>query len=130
MPLNLLDDSDVNSRYSIQDMINTNGYSGGGYDSCQGDSGGPLIMTNDDGEYELIGIVSWGYGCADAGFPGVYSRVYSRLDWFFNYIGEPEYLNYGCDDVYAQNYNVEVERQRFTYILFLSFAKPTSSMTF
>ena len=34
----------------------------GGEDSCQGDSGGPLIMTNDDGEYELIGIVSWGYG--------------------------------------------------------------------
>ena len=34
----------------------------GGEDSCQGDSGGPLIMTNDDDEYELIGIVSWGYG--------------------------------------------------------------------
>ena len=34
----------------------------GGEDSCQGDSGGPLIMTNGDGEYELIGIVSWGYG--------------------------------------------------------------------
>jgi len=38
------------------------GDSNGGEDSCQGDSGGPLIMTNDDGEYELIGIVSWGYG--------------------------------------------------------------------
>jgi len=34
----------------------------GGEDSCQGDSGGPLIMTNSDGDYELIGIVSWGYG--------------------------------------------------------------------
>ena len=47
-------------------------------------------MTNSDGEYELIGIVSWGYGWADAGYPGVYSKVWSRLDWFFSYIGEPE----------------------------------------
>ena len=38
------------------------GFDSGGADSCQGDSGGPLIMTNSDGEYELIGIVSWGYG--------------------------------------------------------------------
>ena len=62
----------------------------GGEDSCQGDSGGPLIMTNDDGEYELIGIVSWGYGWAEAQYPGVYSRIYPRLPWFFDYIGEPE----------------------------------------
>ena len=47
-------------------------------------------MTNSDGEYELIGIVSWGYGWAEAGYPGVYSKVWSRLDWFFSYIGEPE----------------------------------------
>ena len=47
-------------------------------------------MTNDEGEYELIGIVSWGYGWAEAGYPGVYSKVWSRLDWFFSYIGEPE----------------------------------------
>ena len=47
-------------------------------------------MTNSDGEYELIGIVSWGYGCAEAQYPGVYSKIYSRLSWFFGYIGEPE----------------------------------------
>jgi Ca2+-binding EF-hand superfamily protein len=47
-------------------------------------------MTNGEGEYELIGIVSWGYGCAEAGYPGVYSKIHSRLDWFFQYIGEPQ----------------------------------------
>ena len=62
----------------------------GGEDSCQGDSGGPLIMTNSDGEYELIGVVSWGYGWAEAQYPGVYSRISTRLPWFFDYIGEPE----------------------------------------
>ena len=79
--------------YSNSDITNNMvcaGDSNGGEDSCQGDSGGPLIMTNSDGEYELIGIVSWGYGCAEAQYPGVYSRIYPRLDWFFNYIGEPE----------------------------------------
>ena len=79
--------------YSNSDITNNMvcaGDSNGGEDSCQGDSGGPLIMTNDEGEYELIGIVSWGYGCAEAGYPGVYSKIWSRKDWFFGYIGEPE----------------------------------------
>ena len=31
--------------------------------------------------YELIGIVSWGKGCAEADFPGVYARVSKQLDW-------------------------------------------------
>ncbi len=47
----------------------------GGVDSCQGDSGGPLIV---DGR--LVGITSWGEGCAAPGKPGVYTRVMSYLD--------------------------------------------------
>merc|ERR1711881_403888 len=41
-----------------------------GKDSCQGDSGGPMTS----GDYH-VGIVSWGYGCARAGYPGVYSQT-------------------------------------------------------
>lgn len=49
-------------------------------DSCQGDSGGPLLLRKGRGLIQ-IGVVSWGVGCANDHFPGVYGRVHKAYDW-------------------------------------------------
>ncbi|QUQ71565.1 S1 family peptidase [Kutzneria sp. CA-103260] len=51
------------------------GYPQGGRDACAGDSGGPMVV---DGR--LVGVVSWGDGCARAGKPGVYTRLVNYRD--------------------------------------------------
>ncbi|XP_063705349.1 trypsin-3-like [Culicoides brevitarsis] len=53
----------------------------GGKDSCQGDSGGPL--THGDLH---VGTVSWGRGCALAGYPGVYARTSELREFIDQYV--------------------------------------------
>ncbi|XP_022687404.1 serine proteinase stubble-like isoform X1 [Varroa jacobsoni] len=55
----------------------------GGHDSCQGDSGGPLMVENSNRQWSLIGIVSWGFKCAQKGIPAIYTRVTEFRDWIY-----------------------------------------------
>ncbi|QRK07430.1 trypsin-like serine protease [Archangium violaceum] len=59
----------------------------GGKDSCQGDSGGPLIVSKGS-EKILAGVVSWGYGCAEPEFPGMYARVSSFQPWISSFLNK------------------------------------------
>jgi len=53
-----------------------------GEDGCQGDSGGPLVVENQETEQDtLVGVVSWGIGCARPGLPGLYAEVSNYISW-------------------------------------------------
>ncbi|XP_017039560.1 trypsin alpha-3-like [Drosophila ficusphila] len=45
-------------------------------DTCSGDSGGPLVHKG-----VLYGITSFGIGCANAKYPGVYANVLQFVPW-------------------------------------------------
>ncbi|XP_018896296.2 trypsin [Bemisia tabaci] len=76
------------SESRITDNMICAGYKEGKRDSCQGDSGGPMqINGTRAGNMEVIGIVSWGRGCARPNYPGVYTRIANYLDWIQEQLG-------------------------------------------
>ena len=51
------------------------------YHLLKGDSGGPLVCLLDEQVWIQVGITSYGIGCADKNYPGVYARVASHTNW-------------------------------------------------
>jgi len=77
----IISNEECNQYYStITDTMLCAYVDGGGKDSCQGDSGGPTVVREGD-EWVLVGLVSWGLGCARPFYPGVYTRVSSVYSW-------------------------------------------------
>merc|ERR1711992_359576 len=75
----VVSDDDCRDAYGQNDIADSMicaGLDAGGKDSCQGDSGGPFMCGSG-----LDGIVSWGYGCAQPGFPGVYTQTSYFVSW-------------------------------------------------
>lgn len=56
------------------------GVPGGRVDTCSGDSGGPFVVDV-AGVRTLAGLTSVGNGCAQADYPGLYTRVATVLPW-------------------------------------------------
>jgi trypsin len=49
---------------------------------CQGDSGNPLVYNE-----QLIGLMSWSFGCGERKYPAVYTDVTKFRGWIADYTG-------------------------------------------
>ena len=77
-----------------------------GRDTCQGDSGGPLF--DDDGSSGaplLVGVTSYGKGCAQPNVPGIYANVGYYSAWIDSFLAQPTVIP---PDVTVTGIGVEV----------------------
>ncbi len=79
------------------------GFKQGGTDGCSGDSGGPLLIKH-EGEWQQIGVMSWGESCALPDYYGVYTRLTSFTDFINQYVKQP------CENLIAPTLQVNMEK--------------------
>lgn len=66
----------------VTDNMICAGLPSGGKDSCHGDSGGPLMVFDEsETQWKQVGLVSWGEGCAEPNYYGVYTRLSHYTAW-------------------------------------------------
>ncbi|NXU45447.1 ACRO protein, partial [Drymodes brunneopygia] len=64
------------------------GYPRGGIDTCQGDIRGPLVYKDNGGDnFWLVGLASWGKGCARARRPGIFTSTQHFYSWIHAHVG-------------------------------------------
>nr|XP_039268102.1 A disintegrin and metalloproteinase with thrombospondin motifs adt-1-like isoform X2 [Styela clava] len=87
---------DEDTPYNETNMVCA-GYEEGGKDACRGDSGGPFVCQRCSScSWYLAGVVSFGSGCAQKGFPGVYSNVSFFEDWISEKTSIPVNSDQAC----------------------------------
>jgi len=77
----LKSDAECRASYGEEDIFDSMICAGdNNKDSCQGDSGSPLICRV-GGNDQVCGLTSWGIGCGQPGYPGVYTEVSYFSEW-------------------------------------------------
>ncbi len=89
----------------------------GNADTCQGDSGGPLLVpdttTSTTGDFALAGITSWGNGCNDPDFPGIYTRIGSNPlnSWIHARVNAPVVSSVTPPATLSENITVQFSKE-------------------